>query len=398
MLSLKQSADPIPELPKRKIMVADDDTEIRRLFAFALREAGYDIVTAADGAETLSKVQSEHPDLLILDVMMPEMDGLEVCWRLRDIPETARLPIIMVSAKGQVPDRVSGLHVGADDYMVKPVSLDELLARVSILLNRTRYPIAQPQEPESGKLYAFMGVKGGVGTTVTVLNVATVLALQKKSVIVVELRPDQGTFALHFKWHGSENLYHLLSREVDGISEKTVKARLHAPLTGLRVLYGPQKPAEFGELDAHRVALLLDKLIHMADYVLLDLPYAATAANRVAVTACDLVSIVMETDANGLYCAKSALGLLSAWDILGALVGVVLVNRTGAPGAVALRDVGTQLGSEIVGVVPFAADISAGAVLQGLPMVVIRPEHTVTAAFKEIVRRITADTLIGLRL
>ena len=80
--------------------------------------------------------QQQKPDLLLLDVMMPEIDGLEVCWRLRDNPATAHLPIIMVSAKGQVPDKVSGLHAGADDYVVKPFSPRELVARVRARLRR----------------------------------------------------------------------------------------------------------------------------------------------------------------------------------------------------------------------------------------------------------------------
>jgi pilus assembly protein CpaE len=393
MLDVRQSA----RTQKVKILVADDEADLLRLFRFVLSEAGYDVITAVNGVEALSKAQSEHPDLLILDVMMPEISGLEVCWRLRDIPETAGLPIIIASARGDVPDRISGLHAGADDYITKPVSMDELLARVVALLNRSQRAQVQTRSTERAKLLGFVGAKGGVGTTTLVLNVATLLAQQKKTVIAVELRPDQGTFAPQFKWRGGENLYHLLSRDLDQLSPKAIGARLNPAFTGLRILYGPQQVEEFGELDAARVASIIEMLGSMAEYVLIDLPYGFSDANRAAAQACDLMVVVMEPEPNSTSCAKAQFELLKSWDILGALVGIVLVNRSGVPGSMTLRDVTAQLGSEVIGVIPFVGEIAAAAVNQGLPMVIYKPEHNVTAAFKEVVRRLTADTLIGIR-
>lgn len=398
MLEASQSAIPASDTRKTKILIADDETDIRRLFAFVFRDAGYEVLTARDGAEALRMAQQQTPDLLLLDVMMPEIDGLEVCWRLRDIPETAHLPIIMISAKGQVPDKVSGLHAGADDYLVKPVSTDELLARVAVVLHRTQQGAARSQEPRRARVIGFIGAKGGVGTTTTVLNAGTLLALQRKSVIAVEMQPVYGTFALHLRWHGGENLSHLVNRELDEINDRAVKARLYAPFSGLRVLYGPQKAQEFCDLDAGRVSAVIERTASMAEYVLLDLPTGATAANQAAAKACDLVIVVMESEPTCLYCAKVMIELLRIWGIVGALVGVVLVNRSGLPGNVGLRDLGVQLGSEIIGIVPFANDVSVGAAQNGLPMVLFKPDHNVTAAFKEMVHRLTAEPLMGLRI
>jgi MinD-like ATPase involved in chromosome partitioning or flagellar assembly len=163
------------------------------------------------------------------------------------------------------------------------------------------------------------------------------------------------------------------------------------------VLYGPQQVDEFGDLDADHVAPVIEKLGQMADTLLLDLPYGASGANRAAARACDLVIVVMEAEPCALQCAKAQLDLLKSWDILGALVGIVLVSRSGAPGSLGLRDLNQQLGSEIVGIVPFAGELASLAIAQGLPMVVIKPEHGITASFKEILRRLSADTLIGIR-
>jgi DNA-binding response OmpR family regulator len=389
--------DPLQATEKQKILVVDDDPDVLRLVKFVLHTAGYQVITATNGAEGLSKAQSEQPRLVILDVMMPEISGLEVCWRLRDIPETAHLPIIIVSAKGEVPDRVTGLHAGADDYLVKPVSADELLARVVALLSRTQRAKSPVRAPERGKIWGFVGAKGGAGVSTLVLNLATLLAQQKKPAIAVELQPNQGTFATQLKWRGGENLRHLLRRDLAYLDARAIGARLYPTFTGLRVLYGPQQVDEFGDLDAEHVAPLIEKLGQMTDYLLLDLPYGASNANRAAAQACDLMIVVVEAEPCALQCAKAQLDLMKSWDILGALVGIVLVNRSGTPGSVSLRDINQQLGSEVVGIVPFAGELAPLAIAQGLPMVVIKPEHGITASFKEILRRLTADALIGIR-
>ena len=119
-----------------RILLADDDRAIREALTRALTLEGYDVVQAPDGAAALSLVESAQPDVAILDVMMPNVDGLTVCRVLR--AEKNRLPILMLTARTETPDRVAGLDAGADDYLPKPFDLDELLARLRALLRRAR--------------------------------------------------------------------------------------------------------------------------------------------------------------------------------------------------------------------------------------------------------------------
>jgi DNA-binding response OmpR family regulator len=116
-----------------RVLVVDDDPPSVKMVAFLLQEEGYTVLTASNGQEALRKVEEESPDLVILDVMMPHMDGLEVCRRIR---RTMNLPIIILSAKGETADRVTGLELGADDYLAKPFEPAELLARVRAVLRR----------------------------------------------------------------------------------------------------------------------------------------------------------------------------------------------------------------------------------------------------------------------
>ena len=116
------------------ILVVDDDPPSVKMISFLLREEGYDVITATNGAEALRLVDERAPDLIILDIMMPHIDGLEVCRRIR---ERSDVPIIFLSAKGETADRVQGLDMGADDYLAKPFEPAELLARVRAVLRRT---------------------------------------------------------------------------------------------------------------------------------------------------------------------------------------------------------------------------------------------------------------------
>ncbi len=126
----------------RKILVVDDEAVLVETIAYNLEQAGYQVLTAADGGSALEAARRETPDLVILDLMLPEMDGLEVCRQLRREHTTATIPIMMLTAKGDEIDKVVGLEVGADDYVTKPFGRRELLARVRALLRRADYPAA----------------------------------------------------------------------------------------------------------------------------------------------------------------------------------------------------------------------------------------------------------------
>ncbi len=128
-----------------RILVVDDDPEIVGFLKRGLTYEGHTVDTAGDGAEALARARDVQPDLVILDVMMPGMDGLEVSKRLR---QASQVPILMLTAKGTVADRIKGLDSGADDYLVKPFAFDELLARIRALLRRS--------QPAEGEIIRFM--------------------------------------------------------------------------------------------------------------------------------------------------------------------------------------------------------------------------------------------------
>ncbi len=132
-----------------RILVVDDEQAVRDLIVYALKKAHYEVLTAADGRRALELAAREAPDLILLDLMLPEVDGLDVC---RELRRTSRIPVIMITARGEEVDRVVGLELGADDYMVKPFSLRELVARIKAVLRR-----AQPEAQTGAKVLTGSG-------------------------------------------------------------------------------------------------------------------------------------------------------------------------------------------------------------------------------------------------
>lgn len=137
-----------------RILVVDDEPAVTDLLAYNLRKAHYEVLTAADGRAALDLARQAAPDLILLDLMLPEVDGLDVC---RELRKTSRVPVIMLTALGEETDRVVGLELGADDYVVKPFSVRELMARIKAVLRRVG--------PDDGPAEASLCLRGPGGLT-----------------------------------------------------------------------------------------------------------------------------------------------------------------------------------------------------------------------------------------
>ncbi|HOJ01109.1 MAG TPA: response regulator transcription factor [Anaerolineaceae bacterium] len=179
-----------------KILVVEDDLTLQETLVYNLKHQGYTVVTAADGNAAVVMAKTENPDLIMLDIMLPGMDGFEVC---RIIRKDLTTPILMLTARDDEIDRVVGLEVGADDYLTKPFSMRELIARVKALLRRSR--IIQehaPSAPDEKKSYVFDN-----------LSIDQVRREVKINDQIVELKPKEYDLLLYF----AENKGHALSRE-----------------------------------------------------------------------------------------------------------------------------------------------------------------------------------------
>ncbi len=128
-------------MPKAKVLLVEDDRAISEVLDYNLQQNGYDVIRCSDGQDALNQARNKTPDIIILDIMLPVLDGLEVCRRLRAVPETETIPIMMLTAKSEEVDQIVGYKVGADDYVTKPFSVKILLERIHSLLRRNRTTI-----------------------------------------------------------------------------------------------------------------------------------------------------------------------------------------------------------------------------------------------------------------
>jgi DNA-binding response OmpR family regulator len=369
-----------------KILIVDDEPSLLRIISYALEAEGYEIVTAENGAEALIKVKANQPDLLILDVKLPEISGIEVCRQLRTDPEMVGLPIIMLSARIQIADKIAGLKVGADEYITKPVDTDELVARVAALLERTRR-LRDTQPVQRGKVLTFVGAKGGIGATTVALNFAAALTKQMKTVIMVELTSSYGALALQLQHQPSKNLGNLLKLEPARIDQRELAECLrHLPF-GLSVLFSPQGFAELQQIQAEQAAAVITALAKMADCVIIDLPDFPLAACPHVIQQTDFTFLVVEPEPVAVGLGKVKHTLVESWSAHRESIGVI-VNRTTALLSMTSHEVEQELGCRIIGVIPPAPDAMEAAQKQGAPLVICQPEHLVSTVIYEMASQI----------
>ncbi len=374
-----------------KILVVDDEPNLLRIISYALESEGYTVITAENGVDALEQVKSAQPSLVILDVKLPLLSGVEVCRQLRSDPAMVGLPIIMLSARIQVTDKIIGLKAGADEYITKPVDTDELVARVTALLDRTRR-LRATQPTKRGKVFTFVGARGGAGTTTVALNFAAALSEQKKTVIIVELTAAYGTLALQLQQHPMVDLGNLLALEPAQITAAALDTHmLHLPFA-LQALCAPQRFGEVAEIPASQAEKLIATLATMADYVIVDLAEFPSSASQPVISQSDFIFLVVEPEPIAVHLGKAKLERLLHWtgthENSHENIGVI-VNRRTPDSSMTLHEAERQLACRMIGVIPPATEALETAQEQGRPLVIAQPNHLVSTIICDMVNRLT---------
>jgi len=369
----------------RRVLVIDDDPTALRLISYTLEQEGYDVTTASNGRMGLSQARELRPDVIILDVMMPDLDGFEVSRQLRADPLTAQLPILMLTAKGQVSDKVAGFHAGADDYVVKPADPGELIARVGALMIRASYAQAR-----KARVISFVGAKGGVGTTTVAVNVGVHMAKMGRDTAFVELRGSFGTGCLHLNLRPRASLGRLFYERENRTSREIVTA-LMQHTSGLKVLAGPQQPDEYVEITPVVVSSVIDSLAGSVQSLILDMPVGASPGWREALERSDFIAMVTEQEPASLASAKMLLALMKDYGISPASVGGVIVHRARSAAEMSTMQVSQFLELGLLGVIPTAPEECASSLRLGSPLVVSQASTAISAALVQVADRLGAE-------
>ncbi len=359
-----------------KILIVDDDLDTLKLVGLILQRQGYQIVAANSGSQGLAKASAEHPNLILLDVMMPDMEGYEVARRLRADRDLARTPIIMFTAKTLVDDKVAGFEAGVDDYMTKPTHPAELVSRVKALLARSAAAQKTAAPTERGRIIAVLGAKAGLGVTTLTLNMSTAMAQAGNEVIVCELRPGQGTLGLQLGFSHTNALEQLLSKPAGDINDRTIDGQLVAHgNTGLRLLLASSSPGDIALMSATAQAeQLVRQLAAMTKFLVLDLGYGFPEIVKRVVPLCDRHLMVVEPMRVTMVLAKEILNEFDKIGLTPSRVDVLMLNRERSSLQMSWQQAEAILHHPIAAVMTAAPELAYQAAEAAAPMVLVQPD------------------------
>lgn len=360
-----------------KILIVDDDIDSLKLIGLMLQRHGYEVVAANAGNQALAKATAEHPNLIILDVMMPDMDGYEVCRRLRANPETKGIPIIMFTAKTLVDDKVAGFEAGADDYLTKPTHPAELASRVKTILARN----ASQKRPETNKGVAIgvVGAKGGVGATTIALNLAAAYTLSGETPILGDFRLGSGSMGLMLGLGNSNGMASVLTKPNNEIRPAYIEGELAIHPSGIRALLASPRTKEAQLTYTIDAALAVVRSLRtMGRPSIFDLGNTLTTNINRLQREMDQIVLVVEPNPVALAMAREMLQDLEPGSGASGRVHVVVVNRAQSNVQTPWHEVEHMLGQELRAIISAAHDQLFQASKAAVPMVLSQPNAVVS--------------------
>jgi CheY-like chemotaxis protein len=373
-----------------KILVVDDDIDSLKLIGLMLQRSGYEVSAASAGAQALSKAATDRPDLIILDIMMPDMSGLEVCRRLRQAPETKQIPIIMFTAKTLIDDKVAGFEAGADDYLTKPTHPAELASRVKTMLARGATQKAAAG-PGKGVTIGVVGAKGGVGTTTIALNLAAARLVAGENPIVVDFRMGLGSLGLALGLAKSQGLASILTRPAQEIQPRVIENAMAVHTSGLRALLASARPDEaLLQYSLDNEQAVLRALRSMSRLVVADLGSGMSPSLMRLQREIDHLVVVVDPVPVTLHMARELLRDLQPSRPEGSKTHVVVVNRAAVSSPPAWNEVEQTLGAEIRAIVALASDLALHALQAQVPMVLYQPSAIASTQLAKLAEELTA--------
>ena len=377
-----------------KILFVDDEEQIRKLLATWLGRHGYAVTLASDGWEALKAIRAAAPDLVITDVNMPNMNGLELTRRLRADHRTARIPVVMLSARKQADDVLTGYAEGADEYIPKPVEMAVLAAKIDVLLKRFKAVTGQTTHKRGGNIVLFLHGKGGVGTTTLAVNSAVALAETTiYRVGLLDLNVEFGNAPMLMDLKPDKTLAHLaIETEPSELDDVAFSRYVMQDRTGVRVMAGSDLPERAELVTVSAAQQAMDRLKQTSDYVIVDTP---ATFSQLVLAGLDVADAVVVVTAPHLPSLKATTDTL---EVLDKLVypkerTLLVVNRTSESG-VEMDRIARFFNRKPDLVIPFtpACDDAAD---RGRPFAVLHRDNAAAKVMRDLAAQITVAAPAG---
>lgn len=371
----------------QKILIIEDDRDSLKMIGVILEKEGYNIVATQKGKRGLDLAKTTKPDLVVLDLMLPDMDGLQIAHQLRDHPETARIPLLMFTAKSQPDDKITGLESGADAYVTKPAKPAELIAQANALLRRTEQqaPSSIPAPGKSGILTSVIAAKGGIGVTTLATNLAFAIHQPSSPSILSDFRPGQGSISLDLGLPPSAGLMKLLDKSPRDISSQIVEETLLTHETGLKMLLSSPRPRNATYLSKEKqFQQITQSLLHLSPHVILDLGSTFSSLVVDVLKKSHKILLCLEPTPQNIthtaFLLDDAVGL----GIDNKKIALILIKRKRLSIQLTLEEVQNRLGRSITHVFTPAPELAYQAAIHHKPMVLQSPESIIAKQFMEL--------------
>lgn len=375
-----------------KILIVDDDVDTLRLVGMMLESEGFDILAAKSGKRAIELARSETPNLVILDIMMPELDGYAVTSQLRTDQATRGIPILIFTAKTGQDDKMLGLDLGADIYLTKPISTRDLLANVKQLLSPQgeAEPVSPQAEPVG--VIAVMAVKGGMGVSTVALNLGfSILKHATQPVIIADFRPGQGSLALELGYDREVSNNALLDLPPANLSKQVVEEKLVEFSPGMALLLSSPhlRDAKFtSRIDNFEVIAKL--LPQLAAYTIFDLPPGITPLNQKVLPYCSNVVVIVEPSKQSVNQTRDLLEELYQLDLKPEQLKLVVFNRIHTSLQLSFGEVEQALSLPIISSFSPNRELINQASIEQTPFVALKPEGLTAQQINQL-----ATNLIG---
>jgi pilus assembly protein CpaE len=364
-----------------KILIVDDDVDSLKLIGLMLQRNGYEVIAAHAGNQAITKAVNELPDLIILDVMMPDMNGYDVCRRLRGNPLTQDIPIIMFTAKTLIDDKVAGFEAGADDYLTKPTHPAELASRVRAILQRSN---SKKQSGSSrGATIGVLGVKGGIGATTITMNLGASLLNMKATPVIADFRLGMGSLGSSLGLGQNNGMSKLLSRPANEITADTIIKELATHQSGLRVLSCSTKPRE-GLLNPSpdTAVAIVNELRSIGKPTIFDLGAGFSPLVNRLQAEMDRLLVLVDPATVTLSMARELLQELAKNNR--DKIHLVVVNRAQINLQPPWHEVEHSLEHEIRAIISPSPELAYQAMESGMPMVSFQPNAIVSSQLNKL--------------
>ena len=370
-----------------KILSIDDEKIFHNMIIHALKARDYQVETALNGNEGIKKARAFKPDLIITDVMMPDMNGYEVTSALRREDEFAHTPILVLTAQADMQAKLEAFEAGADDYLTKPFVPQELLVRIEALLRRSQRSLASrkvtsPVE-EKSSLIAIHSLRGGTGCSSLAVNLSLAMReLWQKPTLLLDLATTAGQIALMLNAPLKRTWADLARFSAGNIDIEAINSAINQYENGLYFIPSPTLPSEATPLEKETLKTALKILAKEYSYIFADLPHDFHPMTLSTLDEADLILLVVAPEMASIRAAAAALDTYSKLGYPPEKI-ILVLNAIMPRSGLSKEKIESALSLPITVTVPYVADKFVNAINYGQPFLSKYPEETTTGLFED---------------